>query len=416
MYKAERQILKHNIQELEQACHLSKNLYNRANYCFRQSFVKTGKKISYFELRNKFRKRNNYDFRNLPSVCGDLIIKLLDKNWKSFFSSIKDYKKNPNKYSGRPKMPKYKDKNGKNIIIFDKNGARIKNGYIYFAKNIISPIKTNVKQEDFVEVRIVPQATCFVAEIVYKKEIIKNENLDENKFLAIDLGLNNLVTSINNVGKKPFIINGKQLKSINQFYNKKRAKLMSYVGNRGTSNKIKRLTLKRNNKISNYLHHVSKYIENYCLDNNIGMVIIGNNKNWKQEINIGKQNNQNFVSVPHSTLISQIKYKCEQHGIKVIETEESYTSKVDHLANEEMIKKDIYLGKRLKRGLFQSSTNKLVNADINGAIGITKKVISDFDISQIVDRGFMFNPLKINLLKNNFYKGTFNNIFHNISS
>lgn len=404
MYRAERQVLKNNIQELEQVCYLSKNLYNKINYCIRQSFIHTGKIPSEFDLVKKMTKRNSVDFRALPARCSGLINKLVYKNWKSFFKAIKDYKKNPNKYSGRPKMPKYKDKNGKNIIIFDKDGARIKNGYVYFAKNIISPIKTNVNQENFVEVRIIPQANCFIAEVIYKKGEAKNENLNKDNFISIDLGLNNLVTSINNVGKKPFIINGKQLKSINQFYNKRKAVLMSYVKDKGTSKRIKRLTLKRNNIMSNYLHHVSRYIVNYCLDNNIGTIIIGNNKSWKQNINIGKINNQNFVSIPHSTLISQIKYKSEEVGINVIEVEESFTSKVDHLANEKMEHKEIYLGKRVKRGLFQSSTNKLINADINGAIGIVKKVINNFDLNQIIDRGFMFNPLRINLLSS--HKGT----------
>ena len=143
---------------------------------------------------------------------------------------------------------------------------------------------------------------------------------------------------------------------------------------------------------------------NYCLDNNIGTIIIGNNKNWKQNINIGKINNQNFVSIPHNILVTQIKYKSEEVGIDVIETEESFTSKVDHLANEKMEHKEVYLGKRVKRGLFQSSTNKLINADINGAIGIAKKVINNFDLNQIIDRGFMFNPLRMNLLSS--HKGT----------
>ena len=260
-------------------------------------------------------------------------------------------------------------------------------------------IKTKI--DNVVQVRIVPEATCYVIEVVYKKEVISNENLKETNVLSIDLGVNNLATYVNNVGKQPFIINGKPLKSINQYSNKLKAKYMSFVGDKGTSNNLKRLTLKRNNLIRNYLHHTSRCIIKYCVSNNIGTIIIGHNKDWKQSIDIGKKNNQNFVSIPFNTLIQQIMYKAEGNGIKVIQTEESYTSKVDHLAYEELRHQESYLGKRIKRGLFQSSTKHLLNADINGAIGIARKVIGDSVLEQITNRGFVFNPIRIN----NFNKG-----------
>ena len=171
---------------------------------------------------------------------------------------------------------------------------------------------------------------------------------------------------------------------------------MSFVSDKGTSNSLKRIILKRSNLIRNYLHHTSKYIIDYCVSNDIGIIIIGHNKDWKQGINIGKKSNQNFVSIPFSTLIQQIVYKAEENSIKVIQTEESYTSKVDHLAYEELRHSESYLGKRVKRGLFQSSTKRLLNADINGAIGIARKVIGDSILEQIANRGFVFNPVRIN--------------------
>lgn len=173
---------------------------------------------------------------------------------------------------------------------------------------------------------------------------------------------------------------------------------MSYVGDKGTSRRIRRISLYRNCWINDKIHKISKYIVNFCASNNIGRIIIGLNKEWKQEINIGKINNQHFVSIPHSKLIDKIMYKAKLLGIEVVTHEESYTSKIDHLAFEEMKHQDNYLGKRKRRGLFQSSIGKLINADINGAIGIVRKVIGDSCVNMIVGSGFAFNPIRLNIL------------------
>lgn len=384
--------------EADGLCFLSKNLYNYANYCLRQSFTKTGKLPKEYDLTGRFAKRHQPDYKALPSQTSQQIIKLLYKNWKSFFASIKDYKKNPSKYLGRPKLPKYKDKQGRNIVVFTGQQCSLKNGYIHFPKKVLKPLKTKV--DNIVQVRIVPEATCYIIEVVYKKEVINHENLKESSVLAIDLGLNNLATCVNNVGKQPFIINGKPLKSINQYSNKLRAKYMSFIGDRGKSRNLNRITLKRNNMIANYLHHTSRYIVDYCISNDIGTIIVGHNKEWKQEINIGRRNNQNFVNIPFNTLIQQLEYKAEENGIKVIQTEESYTSKIDHFAFEEMKHQERYLGKRVKRGLFQSSTGCLINADVNGAIGIARKVTGNSFVKEIISRGQALCPLKLhNLIK-----------------
>lgn len=264
-------------------------------------------------------------------------------------------------------------------------------------KKVIEPIKTNVKNDELKQVRIVPQATCYVVEVIYERD----ENdlcLNKDNFLSIDLGLNNLCSCISNVGVKPFIINGRVMKSLNRWYNKKKARLMSYIGDKGTSMRIRRITLYRNCWIDDKIHKISRYIVNFCVSNNIGRVIIGLNKDWKQKINIGKRNNQHFVSIPHSKLIDKIIYKAKLLGIEVVTHEESYTSKIDHLAFEEMKHQDNYLGKRKRRGLFQSSIGKLLNADINGAIGIARKVIGDSCINTIVGSGFAFNPIRLNIL------------------
>lgn len=259
------------------------------------------------------------------------------------------------------------------------------------------PIKTNVKKDELKQVRIIPQATCYVVEVVYERKET-DLGLNKDNFLSIDLGLNNLCSCISNVETNSFIINGRVMKSVNQWYNKKKAKLMSFVGNKGTSNRIRKITLFRNCWIEDKLHKISRYIVDFCKSNNIGTIIIGLNKEWKNEINIGKRNNQHFVSIPHSKLIDKIVYKANLLGIEVITHEESYTSKIDHLAFEPLKKQESYLGKRKKRGLFQSSVGKLINADINGAIGIARKVVGDSFIGKIIDSGFVFNPVRINIL------------------
>lgn len=389
MQRVERHII--NTKGIDNICFLSKNLYNRTNYILRQSFTHTRKLPSEYELTGKFARRDSKSYRALPAQTSQQIIKLLYKNWKAFFASVKDYKKHPNKYLGRPNLPRFKAKNGKNIVIFTKQQISIKEGYIHFPKMVnLQPIKTKVN--NIQQVRIIPTANTFVVEVVYEKQPKTKE--PNNNFLSIDLGLNNLATSYNNVGK-PFIVNGKVIKSINQYYNKKLAKLKSII-KVGSSKRIKRLTLKRNNKINDYLHKTSRYIINYCLANNIYNIIVGNNKEWKQEINLGKRNNQNFVSIPFDTLIQQLKYKSEDEGLNFITTEESYTSKIDHYALEDMCHQDTYLGRRVKRGLFQSSTKKLINADLNGAIGIARKVANDV-VLQLISRGEVSTPSRISL-------------------
>lgn len=399
LQRVERHIIKKhnaNFQAIDALSFNSKNLYNYTNYILRQNFIHGKKLPKENELVAKFRQRKNKDYYSLCGNVNQQCIKQLYKNRKSFFALTKDYKKNPNKYLGKPKMPKYKAKNGRNILIFTYMDSRVKEGYLYFNKfSNIEPIKTKVTNEQYKQTRIIPQANCYIVEITYE---IEGEDcgLDKANYLSIDLGIDNLATCYDSHANTSFIVNGKIIKSINQYYNKKNAKLMSYIGDKGTSNRINTLTLKRNNKINNYLHHASKTIINYCITHNIGTIVIGHNKNRKQEADIGKVNNQKFVQIPFNKLIQQIQYKTENIGINCIITEESYTSKTDHLVLEDMCHHDTYLGKRIKRGLFRSSTNKVLNADLNGAIGILRKVIDESSFEKIVDRGFVINPVRVN--------------------
>ena len=394
MKLVERHIVRDN--GFEDICRKSGLLYNYVLYLVRQGIF-LGNYLKEYDLSIKLGKENQFDFKNLPCSVSQQVVKQVFQDIKSWIKLKKDYEKNPYKYNFKPKLPGYRRKKKQNMLVFTTSACRIKNGYIYFVKNIIEPIKTNIGGNKLCQVRIIPQATCYVVEVIYEKKEIDLQ-LDKSNILSIDLGLNNLCTGISNVGANPFIINGKIVKSFNQWYNKKRAKWMSFVGDKGTSKKLRWLNNRRNFWVEDKIHKVSRWMINYCISNNIGSIVVGLNKGWKQNIELGKKNNQKFVEIPFSKLIDKITYKGKLVGIDVQTTEESYTSKVDHLAFETLEKQDSYLGKRKKRGLFQSSANKLINADVNGAIGIGRKVFGDSFVREIIDSGFAFNPVRVNIL------------------
>ena len=394
MRLVEKHIVKDN--RFEDICLKSGLLYNYVLYNVRQGIFNE-EYLKEYEFSTKLCKENQFDFRNLPSAISQQVVAQVFSNIKGWIKSKKEFEKNPSKFHSKPKLPKYKKGEKQNMVVFTTSACRVKNGYIYFVKNIIQPIKTKIGDNKLCQVRIIPQATCYVVEVIYEKKE-QDLNLNKDNVLSIDLGLNNLCSCINNAEKQPFIVNGRIMKSFNQWYNKRKAKLMSFAGDKGTSKRLRQLNNYRNFWIEDHIHKVSRFIINYCVDNNIGSLVVGLNKGWKQEINLGKKTNQKFVEIPFSRLIDKISYKCKLVGISFYLSEESYTSKVDHLAFEELGKHDVYLGKRKKRGLFQSSVNKLINADINGAIGIGRKVFGDSYVNRIIDSGLAFNPVRVNIV------------------
>ena len=399
-------------EEIDLLCWKSKNLYNSGLYEIRQHFFNTGKYLNYYELDKLFKNNDQKDYRNLPTKSSQQTLKLLDKNFISFFNAYKDYKVNPNKYLGKPSLPKYKDKRkGRYIVKFDYqviSKKELKRGYIKPLKtNLLININfnKNINEDSLCEVRIIPKSSYYVIEIVYDVKSL-DKKIDNLRYASIDLGVSNLCTISSNTTNQSFIINGRPLKSINQYYNKKKSYYQSKlkkVNGSNSSKRIDRLTVKRNNKVKNYLHKTSKYIVNHLVSNNINTLIIGNNKNWKQDTNIGKVNNQNFINIPHSTLINMLSYKCEMLGINVIVSNESYTSKCSFLDNEEIKKHSNYMGKRIKRGLFKSNKGYLINADVNGSLNILRKVVPNaFDniIKEKGIEGFVVNPVIINVNEN----------------
>ena len=395
--------------EIDNLCFKSKNLYNKGLYEVRQYFFNNNKYLNYFSLEKLMKDNNDTDYRNLPIKSSQQTLKLLDQNFKSFFNAYKDYKVNPHKYLGKPKLPKYLDKDGRYVVKYTYQGISkigLRNGYIKPEKSNlyfnISKFKNIINEDSLCEVRLIPRSFYYIVEIVYDVKSL-DKKINNKRYASIDLGVSNLCTISSNTTNQSFIINGRALKSINQYYNKQKShyqQKLKKVNDKYSSKRLERLTLKRNNKVKNYLHKTSLYITNFLVSQNINTIIIGNNKNWKQNVNIGKRNNQNFINIPHTTLINMITYKCEKMGINVIVSNESYTSKCSFLDNEKICKHSNYMGKRIKRGLFKSSKGYLINADVNGSLNILRKVVPDAFVDIIKEKGiedFVVNPVIINI-------------------
>lgn len=392
-------------ENLLQLCEVSKNLYNQALYIVRQELIFNNRFVWYSELdrlmKEQLNLENEINYRLMPKAqCAQQCLKVIDRDLKSYIKAVKDWSKNPGKYTGKPNLPKYKKKH--NQLIYPNQSCSIKDGYIQLTKTLKIEIPQWEKYKDklasFQQIRINPRLNGqeIDIEIIYLDEEIENSSLDKSQYASIDLGINNFVTMVDSSTGDAVIYNGKQLKTINQWYNKRKAEMQSNLskcnGKKKTSLGIKKLTAKRNNKIDDLLHKTSRNIVRTLIKKGIGTLIVGHNKGWKDSINIGTVNNQNFVGIPFSRFISFLKYKCAMAGINFIETEESHTSKCDALALEEIGHQEKYLGKRIKRGLFQSSIGKLINADVNGALNILRKVVGDSPIKGIVDRGRLFRP------------------------
>jgi len=400
--RVETHIVKSNL--LDELSFISKNVYNWSLFQVRKEFIENGKFLGYSNTNQLIKAARDFEaeYSTLPAQTIQSILRLLEKNWKSFFRAIKAYSKSKAGFKGQPKLPGYMDKNGRNILIYPGQNIKIKNGILKIPKTGIKII-TSVEKENLKQVRIIPKGyKTFKVEIVYNKPV-DDLGLNKAHAIGIDIGLNNLMAiTSNQPGSLNCLINGSPLKSLNQFYNKMATKAKSklkIINNSYWSRKLNTLTMKRDNKISDYLHKASRLVIDLCKQFDIGQIVIGHNDGWKQKINIGKKNNQNFVQVPFNKLIAMIQYKAEEVGIEVILTEESYTSKCDHLAQEEMIHHKNYLGKRIRRGLFKSSTGQMINADINGALGILRKVnaVSKEFLAELRgNRGCVLQPIKLN--------------------
>jgi putative transposase len=383
-------------------CHDSKNLYNHANYIVRKTFIDTKKWIRYAELDKLLKLDTEYlDYANMPTAqTAQQTLRLLDKNWKSFFKSIKDWSKHKEKYLGRPKIPKYLKKTGQYPLILTNQNCKLKEKVLAFPKVFkgftITP--KFVDREDFVsfqQARFNPHKNKIVLELIYTVKVPEMK-ADNQRYIGIDLGVNNLATVCNNLEIPAFIINGKPLKSMNQFYNKQISHYRSIckrMNNKHYSQKMDKLTAKRERKIEDYLHKASRHILNYCEENAVHTIVIGKNKKWKQDTKMPKVINQNFVQLPFARFIEMIQYKAREKGIAVILTEESYTSGTSFIDNEEPVKKNYNKARRIHRGMFVSNDGIKINADLNGAYQILKKVVP---IQW--NRGCALHPFVVNIM------------------
>jgi IS605 OrfB family transposase len=361
--------------ECDQLAFKSKDLYNAANYIQRQYFFDSGK---YHTLPTLYHLiKNHQAYRALPTKVSKQICKVLCQAWTGFMGAMKAWKKEPSGFLGKPRLPGYKHKtDGRNIVIYPDESVSIpglRKGFVVLSQ---CSIKLPTKTSNVDQVRIVPQKTCYVIEIVYSKELAQET---QGYSAAIDLGLSNLMTATsNNPGVKPLVVNGKPLKAINQLFNKRKAQAQSVEAHR----QVLDLVHKRNNRVSNYLHTASRRVIDWCLASGISRLIVGKNDRWKQDINIGKSNNQQFTAIPHTRLIQMLEYKGALVGIKVMTTEEAYTSKASALDGDALPKyreaTPRFSGKRIKRGLYRSGTGRFINADVNGSLNIGRKVIPDF--------------------------------------
>ena len=381
----------------DELCFKSKNLYNAALFEFRQSyFDKEVDTLTWQNLNRIFNQNNQFDYRELPSKVSNAVLKKLGNNISSFWSLVKK-----SDYDRKVGLPKYLHKtDGRFIVEFNKQtfaNKRDDDNNLIICKSSLD-LRIPTKAEKPQQVRIIPKVGCYLIEVIY--EIKENKPKQNQRVAAIDLGLNNLAAVVTNDGDNPILISGKKIKSINQYYNKMTSKQKSLLPNNiFTSKSLDRLWLKRNNKISYEMHKITKFLANYFDERDVSKVIIGYNSGWKNCINLGKRNNQNFVNIPYTKFINQLTYKCQLLGITVITREESYTSKAsfldyDEIPNykDETIPK--FSGKRIKRGLYRSTTRK-INADVNGAYNIMAKENPNYIISKRGQLGF--NPILIKL-------------------
>lgn len=372
-------------------CVNAKNLYNQVLYYCRQSIFNKIEYFTEYELSGLMCEFNEVNFRALPSTTSQQIIRAVFKNIRSWNRSRIAFANNPSKFLGRPKLPKYKSKLSE--LYFTKAQIKIKNGLASFPK-IMGVMAIKTKVTDIKICRVIPKLNHFVIELIYEVDDIEQKKYNGN-WMGVDIGLNNMATCS---GNKiiPFIINGKPIKSVNSFYNKKKRNLQSKLKlNTYTSKRIDRITYSRNQKIKDYIHKASREIINTAVGSNITKIIIGKNENWKQSINLGRKTNREFTSIPHATLIEKIQYKARLQGIEVVLTQEAYTSKCSALDLEPICKHETYAGKRKKRGLFVTATGKLVNADVNGSLNIARLVLGDEIINSDSIRSCAVQPYKI---------------------
>lgn len=413
MYLTMKQQVKHLSKEeyhsIKELCHIAKNLANQAIYNVRQYYFTEGEYLNYEKNYSLLKTSDNYKMLN--SNMAQQILKEVDGSFKAFFGLLKLAKKG--KYAFKDcKLPHYLPKDGYTTLVIgfvrlrgNKLILPFSNTYKKTHKAIEITIPPVLIDKKVKEIRIIPKSNArfFEIQYIYEAECVQR-NLNPSNALALDLGINNLVTAVSSKGKS-FIIDGKKLKSINQWYNKENTRLQSIKDKqrfgKKTTNRQKTITRNRNNKVNDYMSKVARKIINYCILNDIGTLVVGYNETFQRNSNIGKANNQTFVNIPYGKLREKLEYLCELNGITYVKQEESYTSKASFwdkdeipVYNDDNPKVYMFSGIRIHRGMYQCANGKRINADVNGALNILRKS-SVVDLTVLYSRGEVDTPVRI---------------------
>ena len=389
-------------------CRCSKNLYNQTLYQTRQHFFNCGEFLNYVQTYKLLKDTEVY--KSLPSDPAQQVMKVVERNFRSFFGLLK--KKHKGNYNRPISIPNYLDKQAYFLIFYPTRPERMKDNFsILVPKHLQDKFgfkKLTIDRPEYTkgkrlkEVRILPKMKggYFEIEWVYEEEQDIQE-LNKDTALGIDLGIDNFAACVNSESGHSFILDGKIIKSYNRYFNKELSRIKSIhdkIKLKGSKRKSK-MYLKRNRILNDMLNQYVNYIIKYCIYHKIGNIVVGQGYLAQNSCNLGKQNNQNFTQIPFGKFCQKLQWKCEKYGIQYSSVEESYTSKCDHLAGEEMKHSENYLGKRIKRGLFSSSTGVLLNDDINGALGILLKGKHKVEFTQLVSSGCLTQPSRISLLE-----------------
>ena len=416
MYLVLKQQIKHLTKEeyniLRELCRIAKNLTNQAIYNVRQHYFQEKQYLRYEANCYEMKYLENYKLLN--SNMTQQTLKNVDQMFKSFFALIKLAKQG--KYNFRHiRLPNYLPKNGYTNLIIGQIRLRKDNILTIpfsntFKKKYNNKIEIKIPQvlEDkkIKQIQIIPKFNARFFEIQYTYEIQeKNIKLDTNNALAIDLGVNNLCTCVTNIGKS-FIIDGRKLKSINQFFNKQNAKLRSIKDKQNIKRQTKQqylISRKRKNRVDDYINKTCRYIINYCIANDIGTLVIGYNQSFQCKTNLGKRNNQIFTQLPFGKIREKLEYLCKRYNINYVMQEESYTSKASFFDDDELPAYNMdnpqtyeFSGKRVKRGLYQTKDGYCFNADCNGALNILRKSKA-VDLTVLCHRGELDTPKRIRI-------------------
>lgn len=415
MYLTVKQQVKHLSKEdyitIRELCHTAKNLANEAIYNVRQHYFTEGEFLKY--EKNYTLLKNSPNYKALNSNMAQQILKEVDGSFKSFFGLLKLVKQGKYAFTDC-KLPHYLPKDGYTTLII--GFVRLKgnqlilpfsNSFKKTHKSVEITIPPILLDKTIKEIRIIPKANArfFEIQYIYEAECIQR-NLNTNNALALDLGINNLVTAVSNSGQS-FIIDGKRLKSINQWFNKENARLQSIKDkqhfSRKPTNRQKAVARNRNNKVNDYMNKTARRVIDYCIINNIGTLVVGYNETFQHNSHIGKQNNQNFVNIPYGQLRNKLEYLCKLNDIVFVKQEESYTSKSSFwdrddlpVYNADNPKEYPFSGRRLHRGLYKTASGKTINADVNGALNIMRKS-SVVDMNILYSRGEVDTPIRIRI-------------------